>query len=388
MKKINNEDMSVNSLRKYLGDMLKNEVELSPEEEQKILLSIYDKRKELKNIFSKNYNNLWKELVSRKLCDTQIVRKVKYERQEAFDKRYLQNNATNIKKLVNAIDGYKSKDNNKYNEIISLLPATLEEFFKLYTNIIKLETEIDTLIDKICNSQYWRLVISIAKKHVNSSMELSDLIQEGNLGLIYAAKSFDHTRGFKFSTYATWWIRQSINRAIADQANTIRIPVPMKELVSKLTKVGNKIRQEQGREPTINDYMREMNIRSPEKIKSILQIMQEPISLSTPIGDDEDTTLEDFLEDKNGPNPDVLTADLEKKQEVADVLSKLTERERKVIRYRFGIGVGYPRTLEEVGKMFNVTRERIRQIEEKAIRRLRHPSRARHLQDYKDELEK
>ena len=386
MKEINNESMSVNSLRKYLEDMLKNEVELSPEEEQEILLSIYNKREEFRKIFSQDYNNLWKELATRNLCDTNFIEKEADEEQNVFNTRYIRENLVNIKKLANAIKTYKN-DNEKYNEIISLLPSTSEEFLKLYDNIIKSEEEIYALTDKICNSQYWRLVVSIAKKHVNSSMELSDLIQEGNLGLIYAAKNFDHTRGFKFLTFATWAIRQYINRAIADQANTIRIPVHKKELISKLMKAGNKVRQEQGREPDIADYVKVLHM-SPEKIKDILQIMQDPISLSTPIGDDEDTILEDFIADTKVMTPEEKSEEMIRKEDVAEILSNLTERERKVITYRFGIGVDYPRTLEEVGKMFNVTRERIRQIEKKAIRRLRHPSRSRYLQDYKDELEK
>ena len=274
----------------------------------------------------------------------------------------------------------------RHEKLMQIIPMTEKDFAILNERIDNFENAI--LQDKVkLIRANLRLVVSIAKKHVNSSLELSDLIQEGGLGLMKAVEKFEYKRGFKFSTYATWWIRQSINRAIADQANTIRIPVHMKELVSKLTKAGNKIRQEQGREPDIADYVKVLHM-SPEKIKDILKLMQDPISLSTLIGDEEDTTLEDFLEDKNDPNPDALTADLVNKQEVADVLSKLTERERKVITYRFGLDSGYPRTLEEVGKMFNVTRERIRQIEAKAIRRLRHPSRARHLQDYKDELEK
>ena len=280
-------------------------------------------------------------------------------------------------------DGVSSDDPVRlYLKEIGKYPLlTTEEEIALAKQIAEGTPEEQAAAKKKLSEANLRLVVSIAKRYVGRGMQFLDLIQEGNLGLIKAAEKFDYTKGYKFSTYATWWVRQAITRAIADQARTIRIPVHMVETINKLIRVNRQLAQELGRDPTPAEIAKEMGI-SESKVREIIKIAQEPVSLETPIGEEEDSHLGDFIEDENAPAPAEVASNAMMREQLQEVLHTLTPREEKVIRLRFGLEDGQAHTLEEVGKEFNVTRERIRQIEAKALLKIRHPGRSKKLRDY------
>jgi RNA polymerase primary sigma factor len=296
--------------------------------------------------------------------------------------------------VVDSYDDIAARDNDLLNQLEK--EVSMDDPVKVYLKdigkVALLSTEEETeLAEKMMQGDEWakkrlseanlRLVVSIAKRYVGRGMHLLDLIQEGNLGLMKAVEKFDYTKGFKFSTYATWWIRQAITRAIADQARTIRIPVHMVETINKLIKISRQLLQDLGREPTPEEIAEAMGI-TVEKVVEIQTIAQDPVSLETPIGEEEDSNLGTFIEDEKSASPSDVVAFAMLKKQLISILDTLTPREEKVLRLRYGIDDGKPRTLEEVGKEFNVTRERIRQIEAKALRKLRHPSRSKKLKEY------
>ena len=291
----------------------------------------------------------------------------------------------NIDEDGTIIEGINIDDPVKvYLKEIGRVPLlTPEEEVELAEQMASGEPGVAAKARKRLSEANLRLVVSIAKRYVGRGMQFLDLIQEGNLGLIKAVEKFDHTKGFKFSTYATWWIRQAITRAIADQARTIRIPVHMVETINKVKKVSSQLLHQNGHEPTAEEIAAELDMPT-DKVREIMRVAQEPVSLETPIGEEEDSHLGDFIPDDDAPAPADAASHTLLKEQLADVLKTLTPREEKVLRLRFGLDDGRPRTLEEVGKEFNVTRERIRQIEAKALRKLRHPSRSKKLKDFID----
>ncbi len=295
----------------------------------------------------------------------------------------VQQELMNIEKSFSSGGDIKSNDTVKmYLKEIGRIPLINPED---EPEIAKRVAEGDQEAKDLLISSNLRLVVSIAKKYTGRGMQFLDLIQEGNMGLMKAVEKFDYTKGFKFSTYATWWIRQAITRAIADQARTIRIPVHMVETINKLTRIQRQLVQELGREPTAEEISEKMDgVLTPKKVREIQRIALDPVSLETPIGEEDDSHLGDFIEDKDALSPDEYANTQLLKDEINNVLQGLTEREEKVLRLRFGLYDGRTRTLEEVGREFNVTRERIRQIEAKALRKLKHPTRSKRLRDFID----
>ncbi|MBQ6835771.1 MAG: RNA polymerase sigma factor RpoD [Clostridia bacterium] len=327
---------------------------------------LFDNLEKLGIEISLEDTDFYEDIVTVEEVDAEELMKIEDEEEEILDTDFL-------------VDGLPLDDPVRMylKEIGKVDLLSMDEEIKLAEKIL----EGDEKAKKRLSEANLRLVVSIAKRYVGRGMLFLDLIQEGNLGLIKAVEKFDYTKGFKFSTYATWWIRQAITRAIADQARTIRIPVHMVETINKVIRVSRQLLQELGHDPSPEEIAEEMNM-PVNKVREILKIAQEPVSLETPIGEEEDSHLGDFIPDNDAPEPSEVASFSLLKEQLVEVLSTLTPREEKVLRLRFGIEDGRTRTLEEVGKEFNVTRERIRQIEAKALRKLRHPSRSKKLKDF------
>ncbi|MFV0400562.1 MAG: RNA polymerase sigma factor RpoD [Oscillospiraceae bacterium] len=359
---------------------------ISAEKKQKLLDELLEKGKSKGTLTTKEINDTLEELE----FDVEQIDKL-YDTLEANNVEVVENLGSTADDLLAApavdpnlevalsAEGISIDDPVKvYLKEIGRVPLlTADEEVALATRM----NEGDMEARKRLSEANLRLVVSIAKRYVGRGMQFLDLIQEGNLGLIKAVEKFDHTKGFKFSTYATWWIRQAITRAIADQARTIRIPVHMVETINKVKKVSSQLLHKNGHEPTAEEIAAELDM-PVDKVREIMRISQEPVSLETPIGEEEDSHLGDFIPDDDAPAPAEAASHTLLREQLGEVLSSLTDREEKVLRLRFGLEDGRSRTLEEVGKEFNVTRERIRQIEAKALRKLRHPSRSKKLKDF------